>query len=359
MKRAKSTRDDSRPLEARTPAAAIRDLKIVNEVEGQQNLSPLCQSRDGTRVWARVRPPPHNIVFRDLNSINSAWEEPKVALSAGPWGFTRCDAAGAFFAMQRRQDGLWAVTDGGANHRETFLEFNMDRTEIFKKDTTPDVPSDQPAARAVACIPNIGLCAVLDEIGLMFLPMYTDRPPAISHVSANLESTLSTQGTTAFVIEDNVILGIDLRQGQQVSRVPIPGISTGERIWNLSVSGPMMAVCTVFKDLEIGSESHPKIMWLVSRDGSMFWAASDMTGVAAVSASGEHGLVAIVTALGDLVVLDALGRTAPKRLVEGSEGVPFISQHTRDGIVAWGDDPMGTRCVRMIKPGGAVVSVVV
>jgi hypothetical protein len=359
MKRAKATRDDTRSLESRTPPKIIRDLHVVTEVQGEQELSPLCISGDGTRMWARVRPPPHSIVFRDINAINSKWEKTNPDVSAGPWGFTTCDATGAFFAMQRRQDGMWVVTDGGKNHKQTYLEFNMDKTAILKKDTAPSNPSEAPAARAVSCIPNIGLCAVIDDIGLVFLPMFTDRSPSISHASEKLESTLCTEGVMAFVVEENVILGIDLRQEQQTVRVPIPGLSDGERVWNLSVAGPLMSVCTVFRDYDISNQGHPKVMWLVCKEGSMGWATSEMTGVVAVNVSGEHGLMAIVTALGDLVILDVLGRTDPKRLVEGSEGVPFISQHTRDGIVAWGGNPFGNRCVRMIKPGGAVSTVVV
>ena len=105
---------------------------------------------------------------------------------------------------------------------------------------------------------------------------------------------------------------------------------------------------------------HPRIMSLVSEDsGKMKWVTTEMTGVAAVSSDGEDGKIAVVTALGDLVVVDSFCRVEANRLTEGESVIPFMSQQTRDGIAAWGNDGIGQRCIRMLKPGGAVFKVLV
>jgi hypothetical protein len=100
-------------------------------------------------------------------------------------------------------------------------------------------------------------------------------------------------------------------------------------------------------------------MSLVSESGNMKWVTTEMTGVAAVASDGEEGKVAVVTALGDLIIVDSLHRVEANRLTEGEAVVPFMSQQTRDGIVAWGSDGIGQKCVRMIKSGGAVYKVLV
>jgi hypothetical protein len=104
---------------------------------------------------------------------------------------------------------------------------------------------------------------------------------------------------------------------------------------------------------------HPRIMSLVSESGHMKWVTTEMAGVAAVASDGEDGKIAVVTALGDLVIADSLCRVDANRLTEGEAVIPFMSQQTRDGIVAWGTDGIGQKCVRMIKPGGAVYKVLV
>ena len=83
-----------------------------------------------------------------------------------------------------------AITDGMQGHAETYLEFNIDHSEITKVSQPPE-PSSAPAARAVACIASIGIVAIIDDFGLLFLPMFApDQAPQVCHRSATLESTL-------------------------------------------------------------------------------------------------------------------------------------------------------------------------
>lgn len=82
------------------------------------------------------------------------------------------------------------MTDGMNGHAETYLEFNMDNSDVTKVSSASE-PSSAPAARAVACIASIGIVAVIDELGLLFLPMFApDQPPSVCYRSANLQSTL-------------------------------------------------------------------------------------------------------------------------------------------------------------------------
>ena len=357
MKRAKSARDDTRGLVARGPAQPIRSLRVEEEVKGCDTLTPLCISHDGSRAWARERPEPHRLFFIDLGTINAAWEPTAVASSPGPWGFTRCDAVGTFFAMQRRQDGLWVVTDGAGAHATSHLSFNMDQTQVIRTDDAPDGTTEAPAARAVACIPEVGICAIIDDLGLIFFPMFVDQPPSVCYCSDKLESTVSVQGTMAFITEGSDVLMVDLKNGVLARKMSIPNMGTDERVWNLSVSGPLMALCTMFNSLDIKSDCHPKVMWLAEADGTPAWTACNITGIVAVAADCETGLIAILTALGDLIITDSLKRVPPKRFEEGTEGVPFLSQHTRDAIIAWGPGALVKKCIRLIKPGGAIYRV--
>jgi len=92
--------------------------------------------------------------------------------------------------------------------------------------------------------------------------------------------------------------------------------------------------------------------------GTLTWMHSDMTGIVAVSSDCESGKVAVLTALGDLIIVDSMKRVPAKRFEEGSCGIPFISQHTRDGILAWGYKDQH-KCVFLLKPGGALYSVAI
>ena len=60
---------------------------------------------------------------------------------------------------------------------------------------------------------------------------------------------------------------------------------------------------------------------------------------------------------GDVVVVDSLCRTPANRLTEGESVVPYLAQQTRDCIIAWGNDGIGQKCIRMIKPGAAIYRV--
>ena len=101
--------------------------------------------------------------------------------------------------------------------------------------------------------------------------------------------------------------------------------------------------------------------WLINNKdhGTLTWCSSDITGVVAVAVDAETAKVAILTALGDIIIADSLKRVPAKRLKEGSNGIPFISQHTRDCILSWGFDKLGQKCIRMIKPGGALYRIIV
>tara|TARA_B100000900_G_scaffold379836_1_gene365032 strand:+ start:1825 stop:2748 length:924 start_codon:yes stop_codon:yes gene_type:complete len=303
MKRNKTSMSDSRPLSRRETIGIKRNLKAAEEVPGSAELAPLCISTDGTRAWARKRAEPHSVLFCDLSG-DKQWKETKVPLSAGNWGFTRCAAEGAFFAMQRREDGMWCITDGEDANASTYLQFCMDRTEIVKTSIQPLNVDDIPAARAVCCIPDIGIGAVIDDLGFVFIPMFIDKKPEIYYRSKELESTLSVQGPLAFFVDRDKVIGIDLRHGEVKMNVPIFQMDKREMVWNISVSGPLLTLCTFFEISDTASNTknecetgHPRIMSLVCQSDNMHWVISDMTGVAAVSADGEDGKVAVLTTL--------------------------------------------------------------
>lgn len=303
MKRSKTPMSDSRPLSHRETIQVSRNLKAVEEVPGSAEMAPLCISTDGTRAWARQRAEPHSVLFCDLSG-NKQWNPTAVPLSAGSWGFTRCAAEGAFFAMQRREDGMWCITNGAAVNASTYLQYCMDKTEIVKTSKQPLDAEDVPAGRAVCCIPDIGMGAVIDELGFVFIPMFIDKKPEIYYRSEKLESTLSVQGPLAFFVDVDKVIGIDMRHGEVKMNVPIFNMDKKEMVWNISVSGPLLTLCTFFEINDTASNTqnecetgHPRIMSLVCQSDNMHWVVSDMTGVAAVSANGEDGKVAILTTL--------------------------------------------------------------
>ena len=79
-----------------------------------------------------------------------------------------------------------------------------------------------------------------------------------------------------------------------------------------------------------------------------------MTSVVAVSVNPQLHSVSILTALGDIVIVDSHCKKKPKRLKKESEVQPFISQHTRDCIFSWARNGTYVHCMRVIKPGGVV-----
>ena len=236
---------------------------------------------------------------------------------------------------------------------------------------------------------DIGIVSVVDDLGVVFIPMFTECKPDIVYRSNAIESTLAMAGPIAIFVEKDTVYGVDVRHGKVKIKVPIFNMSPKEMVWNISVSGrflaisststknliqfyflivgPILSLCTFFEMSESSTSTknecetgHPRIMSLVSENsGQMRWVTTEMTGVAAVSSDGEDGKIAVVTALGDLVVVDSLCRVEANRLTEGESVIPFMSQQTRDGIVAWGVDGIGQRCIRMLKPGGAVFKVLV
>ena len=96
-------------------------------------------------------------------------------------------------------------------------------------------------------------------------------------------------------------------------------------------------------------------MWYHCMKGT--WIKSDLKSAVAVQANGESNSIAILTALGDIIIAAALCQTRPKRLQKGSELVPYVNQHTRDDIFAWGKEGIYVPCLRMIKPGGVIQQV--
>ena len=152
------------------------------------------------------------------------------------WGFTRCGADGTFFAMQRREDGMWCMTDGADANVGIYLQYLMDMTEVVRV-STPPVAEQMPAARAVSCIADIGMVAVVDELGVVFVPMFKESKPDVVYRSNIIESTLAMAGPIAIFVEKDVVVGVDVRHGNVKMTVPIFNMSTSEMVWNISVSG--------------------------------------------------------------------------------------------------------------------------
>jgi hypothetical protein len=199
---------------------------------------------------------------------------------------------------------MWCVTNGAASNASTYLQFCMDRTEIVKTSRQPLKVEDVPAARAVSCIPEIGMCAIIDEVGLAFIPMFVEKKAEIYYRSDKLESTLAMHGPIAVFVDKDKVVGVDVRHGSVKMTVPIFNMDPREMVWNVSVSGPLLTLCTFFEINDTASDTknecetgHPRIMSLVSQDNNMRWVVSEMTGVAAVSADGEDGKIAILTTL--------------------------------------------------------------
>ena len=83
MKRNKTNRSDTRDLSLRAESKMLRDLKAVEEVPGDGEVSPLCIAVDGTRAWARQRVKPYSIIYLDFDDPSKTWHPTKDPLSAG------------------------------------------------------------------------------------------------------------------------------------------------------------------------------------------------------------------------------------------------------------------------------------
>ena len=60
-----------------------------------------------------------------------------------------------------------------------------------------------------SCIAGVGIAAIIDDIGLIFLPMFQNEQmtPKVSFRCDTLEATLCINNTTAFVVNKNKIYG--------------------------------------------------------------------------------------------------------------------------------------------------------
>ena len=56
-----------------------------------------------------------------------------------------------------------------------------------------------------------------------------------------------------------LLKGIDLRYGQKTLTLPVYGIGSEENVWNLSVSGPLLSLCTLDRNYS-STDGHPKVM---------------------------------------------------------------------------------------------------
>ena len=199
---------------------------------------------------------------------------------------------------------------------------------------------------AVAC--------VIEDVGLVVVVLAplaghpAVRQAILRRDSSTVESTIGVdQNMVAVADGPNIYVynAIDPTQGEAFLSVPVPGVdvSAEERIWQIAIAKDIITCCTT-----------ETVKWLHTKTKS--WKSTPMGSVVAAAPIASENQVAILTALGDVIVLDARCRASPLRLEKGSEVVPFVSQHTRDSIFAWATKNFNA-CIRMVKPGGSVLEV--
>ena len=307
--------------------------------EGDINRVPLCLSSDGSRCWSRRREPPHDLEFLDLNPMTQ-WTKVKDGYNLGAYGMTRSGANFDFICLQRHQDGKFLFTDGNSR----CLEFWIDRDPI-KLILDDKEPSSKAVATAISVVGRgFGVAILIEDYGLVFIQTFLDVPTMITlHQSSKLETTIGTDSNHIAVADGDTILIFDITRNEPPTRIPVPGLdlSQQERIWQLDIGKDLIAICTT-----------ETVKWFQARDKC--WKSSDMASVVAVAVHSGNNLVAILTALGDIVMIDSNCKSPPRRLERNSMIQPFVSQHTRDGIWAWGKIGIYVPCIRLIKAGGEI-----
>lgn len=218
-------------------------------------------------------------------------------------------------------------------------------------------PAKLLVAKAIAVVgKGYGVAIILEDYGLVFVQTFADTPTLITlRRSDGIRTSLGVDANYLAIVDENeseapcvFIYNVACLNEAPPVCIPTPplDIDLQEQIWQLSIARDLVAICT---------SEH--VFWLHSKTNT--WIKCNMKSVVAVQVNAELDMVAILTALGDIVIADALCQKKPKRLEKESELIPFVNQHTRDDILAWGKEGIYISCLRMIKPGGVVQQVTI
>ena len=329
--------------------------KIKRLVEGDVNIISLCVSTCGTRGWARKRDTRKLVVcdFHDYPEIK--WKDCECGTDVGAFGMTRCGATGDFLVLQAHSTGCISMTNGFDVCHRGHLVNSLHPISLNLRVVSPETipPKDEQCAlKAVSPVHNIGLVAVVEKIGLVFMAFLDCFVPAnTAHIllksasnreaetQTDMEATLSVHGHLVAVAEKQNIIIVNMATAETHATIPILGLQPDERVWQLEMSSRALCVCT--------PES---IAWFDTRRRQ--WNNSTCNAAIACHACDTQDTIAMVTAVGDVVAIDSLGRTAPKRLEQGTSIEPYASTHTRDGIAAWGGKYAHT--LKLLKTGGEI-----
>jgi hypothetical protein len=154
-----------------------------------------------------------------------------------------------------------------------------------------------------------------------------------------MEATLSVKNHLVGVVEGSTVLLINMADGSIQNSMNIPGMADGDRVWQISLGLSNICVCSTHG-----------VHWLCSKDS--VWHGSPANAALCCVVEDTHQIMAMVTAVGDVVFVDTQCRRSPVRLKQGSVIEPFASMHTRNGIAAWGG--LYVKKLRLLKAGGAV-----
>ena len=336
-----------------TTVAKARDTSfgsVKPVVKGDINIISLCISTCGTRAWARKRDT-HALVYLDFHDYPVEWKDCRCGTNVGAFGMTRCGASGVFIVLQAHSTGLITMTDGQSSARSVHLVQNQDGLGVVPPEAY-NPKMQQCSLKAVVPVHTIGFVAVVEKIGLVFVSLSDCFVPAntavvLMHSPANpeaetgtdMEATISVHGHQVAVAQKQIISIVNIATGQVENSIPVKGLGEDERVWQLEMRSRTLCVSTP-----------QSIAWLDTRKNA--WGSSQCNAAMACHACDTQDTIAMITAMGDVVAIDALGRSPAKRLEQGSVIEPYASTHTRDGIAAWGGKY--AHSLKLLKTGGEI-----
>jgi hypothetical protein len=276
------------------------------------------------------------------------------------YGLTRCGANQNILAVQVLASGTVALTDGTSTNcvciRVVADELNnLNVYETGETDKKPEGKENVVAFKTLLPVHTIGAVAVAEGIGLVFVSITECFQPKFTakilyrgtvkdtETGTSVEATVAVSNHLAGIVDGHDVLLINMANGEVMQKLPLPNMQADERPWQLSLTTNTICVCTPLS-----------VMWLHS--SSSTWSSSGFNAAVACAVEPTSEKLAILTALGDVVIVDTKSKTTPIRLKVGSAIEPFICMHTRDGIAAWGG--LFARTLRLLKAGGNVQEVV-
>jgi len=292
-----------------------------------------------------------------LNNKKLEWKQSSCCINLTAYGLTRCGATQNLLAIQVLASGTLALSDGNTANCLRLLMGENNNMMIVPLDNTTQKPENEKnivSLKALLPVHTIGLVAVADGIGVVFvsfadcfIPTHTAKVLYLgqkkdTETGTSIEATISVSNHLVGFIDNHQVILINMATGDVTQRLPIPNLGPDERPWQLSFSSNIICVCT--------PES---VAWLHSSRNA--WSSSPFNAAVACAIETTSENLAILTALGDVVIVDAKSQTSPVRLKPGSAIEPFICMHTRDGIAAWGG--LFTRSLRLLKAGGNIQEV--